>query len=76
MQSAPDEFGNIVFSACIANSNISLSVVSLNKFAIDAEAATQHADEEPSPAPIGIFDSILILIPLSKLFFSKYYVEG
>ncbi|GIT56110.1 MAG: hypothetical protein Ct9H300mP17_12690 [Candidatus Nitrosopelagicus sp.] len=41
----------------------------LNKFETDAAAATQHADEEPSPAPIGISDSILILIPFSKLFF-------
>ena len=48
VQSAPDEFGNIVFSALIANSKISLSFALLNKFKIDAAAATQQADEEPS----------------------------
>ena len=69
VQSAPDELGNIVFSAWIANSKISFSSVLLNKFEIDAAAATQHADDEPSPAPIGISESILILIPLLKLFF-------
>ena len=54
MQSAPDEFGNIVFSACIDKSKLSFSFVLFNKFETDAAAATQHADEEPSPAPIGI----------------------
>ena len=70
VQSAPDVFGKIVFSAFIASSNTSFSSVMLNKFRIDAAAATQHAEDEPNPAPIGMSDSIFIVIPFSKLFFS------
>ena len=66
---SPRRIWKIVFSACIDKSKISSSFVFPNKFEIDAAAATQHADDDPKPAPIGISDSILILIPLSKPFF-------
>ena len=68
VQSAPDVFGNIVFSASIANSKIWFLSSFENKLDIDNTAATQHADDEPRPAPIGISDCISISIPLLKLF--------
>ena len=36
-----------------------------NNLKIAAAPATQHADDEPSPAPNGISESILICIPVS-----------
>ena len=59
VQSAPDVFSKIVFSASIASSKISSFVFSENNLEIAAAPATQHADDEPNPAPIGISDSIL-----------------
>ena len=67
MQSAPDVLGNIVRSASIARSNTSEISGFANRFDTDAAAETQHADEEPSPAPIGISDWISIVIPFLKL---------
>ena len=68
MQSAPDVFGKIVCSASIAIFRIRFFPSSENRFDIDAAAATQHAEDEPSPAPIGISDCISMFIPLLKLF--------
>ena len=68
VQSAPEVFGNIVRSASIANS-ITLSFSGFeNKPDIDAAAATQHAEDEPSPAPIGMSDSISMLTPFLTSF--------
>ena len=64
VQSAPDVFWKIVFSAEIASSRISSLDVSTNNLEIAAAPATQQADDEPKPTPIGISDSILIPIPV------------
>jgi len=37
----------------------------LNYSEIEAAAATQHADDDPSPTPIGISESIVISNPLT-----------
>jgi len=37
----------------------------LNNSEIEAAAATQHADDDPSPTPIGISESIVISNPLA-----------
>jgi hypothetical protein len=60
VQSAPDVFSKIVFSASIASYRISSLDVCLNSFEIAAAPATQHADDEPNPTPNGISDSTLI----------------
>ena len=63
VQSAPDVFSKIVFSACIARVQIWDLVYFVNSLDIDAAAATHAAEEEPSPTPEGISDFIWILIP-------------
>ena len=67
VQSAPDVLGNIVRSASIARSNTSDFSGLVNRLDIDAAVATQHAEDDPSPAPIGISDWISMLIPFLKL---------
>ena len=69
MQSAPDASGKIVFSASIASFRISSFDSGLvppirKSVDIDAAAATQHAEDDPSPTPTGISESIVITIPL------------
>ena len=54
LQSAPDVFGKIIFSASIDICRICSRLGFENKFITDAAAATQHADEEPNPTPGGI----------------------
>ena len=39
---------------------------SLNNPQIDAVAATQHAEDDPSPTPIGISEFIIISNPLTS----------
>ena len=63
VQSAPDVLGKMVRSASIAKSNTCDMSVLENRLDIEAAAATQHAEDEPSPAPIGTLDSISMLIP-------------
>ena len=63
MQSAPDVSGKIVFSASIDKFRISSEDNSLNNSDIDAAAATQQAEDDPSPTPIGISESIVIYNP-------------
>ncbi len=70
MQSAPDVFSKIVFSASIANPNTLSLLIFSNNLVIDAAPATQHAEEEPNPTPEGISDSTRTLIPEWELFFS------
>ena len=65
MQSAPDVFGKIVFSASIDRFKISSDDSSLNNSEIDAAAATQQAEDDPSPTPMGISESIVISNPLT-----------
>ena len=61
---------NIVCSARIASSKISSFESFVKRFEIDAAPATQHAEEDPSPIPGGISESITILIqPLCLNFF-------
>ena len=67
VQSAPDVFGNIVRSASIARSRTAEVSGLVNRLITDAAAATQHADDDPSPAPIGMSDWISIVIPFLKL---------
>ena len=64
VQSAPDVFLKIVFSASIARARISSFDVFLNNLEIAAAPATQHADDEPKPTPSGISDYTLISIPV------------
>ena len=65
VQSAPDVFSKIVLSASIASSKIFSLDTSPNNLKIAAAPATQHADDDPSPAPNGISELILISIPVS-----------
>ena len=58
VQSAPDVFSKIVLSASIASFNISSLDIFPNNLKIAAAPATQHADDEPNPAPNGISESI------------------
>jgi len=37
----------------------------LNNSEIEAVAATQHADDDPSPTPIGISEAMVIYNPLA-----------
>ena len=46
----------MVRSASIAKSKICDASTLENRLDTEAAAATQHAEEEPSPAPIGMSD--------------------
>ena len=77
VQSAPDVFLKIVFSASIANFRISSLEYFVNKPDIEAAAATQHAEEEPNPTPEGKDESIVTSIPpllpnFSRRVFDRY----
>jgi len=65
VQSAPDVSGKIVFSASIDIFKISSDDHSLNNPKIEPAAATQHADDDPSPTPTGMSESIVISNPLT-----------
>jgi len=67
VQSAPDVFGKMVRSASIAKSKTCDMSVLENRLDTEAAAATQHAEDDPSPAPIGMSDCISIVIPFLKL---------
>jgi len=65
----PEVFGNIVFSASIAICRISSLDFSVKTPEIAAAPATQHAEDDPSPTPTGISESMVISIPD----FSSYF---
>ena len=69
VQSAPDVFGKIVFSASMAICKISSLDIFSNSLDIAAAAATQQAEDEPKPTPWGISESTIICIPEFRSYF-------